>query len=166
MASALVDQIAIVLFIGLLVWAALNDFKTYLIPNSVSFSVALLYPAHVLASAAAVDWLGAMIVAGAVLAIGFVMFAMRWAGGGDVKLLAAVSLWAGPNQILAFILLTTLAGGLLAALTGSHLRYLRPWPSGALAPDEAQAIKLRTSVPYGIAIALGGMWLAGKMIVH
>lgn len=166
MASAFVDQIAIVIFIGLLAWAAVSDFKTYLIPNSVSLGVALLYPAHVLASPVAVDWAGALVVAACVLAVGFVMFAMRLAGGGDVKLLAAASLWAGPAQALPFLLLTTLAGGLLAAMTMNYLRYVRPWPSDMLAPDEAAALKLRATVPYGIAIALGGLWVAVHMIAR
>jgi prepilin peptidase CpaA len=166
MASAFVDQIAIVAFLGLLAWAALSDFRTYLIPNSVSLGVAVLYPAHVLASAAPVDWAGALVVAGCVLLVGFVMFAMRLAGGGDVKLLAAASLWAGPAQILPFVLLTTLAGGLLAAMTLNYLRYVRPWPSNALAADESAALKLRGTVPYGIAIALGGLWLVVQMFAH
>lgn len=165
MASAFINHVAILMFVGLLGWAAISDFRTYLIPNSVSLSVAVLYPAHVLASPAPVEWRSAVVVAAAMLAAGFVLFAMRYAGGGDIKLAAAVALWAGPSQILAFVLLTTLAGGALALVTGSHLRFFRPWPDGALAPDEASAIKLRTSVPYGIAIAIGGIWLATRILL-
>ena len=166
MASAFVDQIAIVTFVGLLGWAAFSDFKTYLIPNSVSLAVIGLYPAHVIASPIAVDWIGAVLVAACVLAAGFVLFAMRLAGGGDIKLLVAVSLWAGPAQIFPFLIFTTLAGGLLSLVTLTHLRHIRPWPSDALAPDEAAALKLRMSVPYGIAIALGGIWLVVRMYAH
>jgi len=160
MASAFVDHVAILMFAGLLSWAAVSDFRTYLIPNSVSISVAILYPAHVLASPVPVDWLGALVVGFAALIVGFAMFALRYAGGGDVKLLAATALWAGPQNILPFLLLTTLAGGMIALLTGTHFRFMRPWPDSALAPDEAAALKLRSSVPYGMAIAAGGLWLA------
>ena len=166
MASAFIDQFTIMLFVGLLAWAAFNDFRTYLIPNSVSLSVALLYPAHVLASPVPIDWVGALIVAFAMLAVGIIMFALKYAGGGDIKLLAAAALWAGPTQALGFILLTTLAGGGLALLTESYLQYLRPWPTGALAADESAAIKLHGSVPYGIAIAVGGLWLAIQILQH
>lgn len=166
MASAFVDQIAIVVFVGLLAWAAFSDFKTYLIPNSVSLAIVALYPAHVLASPVPIDWAGALVLAGCVLAAGFILFALRLAGGGDVKLLVAATLWAGPAQALPFLLLTTLAGGLLAAMTLNYLRYVRPWPSDVLAPDEAAALKLRASVPYGIAIALGGVWVAAHMIAR
>jgi len=163
MASAFVDHMAILIFVGLLAWAAVSDFRRYLIPNSISLSVAVLYPAHVLASPLAVDWQGAVVVAGAALATGFVLFALRYAGGGDVKLLAATALWAGPEKIVAFLLLTTIAGGVLAMIAGNHLRFLRPWPDGAAAPDEAAAVKLHGSVPYGIAIAIGGFWLAAHL---
>jgi len=164
MASAFIDQFTIVLFVGLLAWAGFSDFRTYLIPNSVSFSVALLYPAHVLASPVPVDWVGALIVGFVMLAVGIVMFALKYAGGGDVKLLAAAALWAGPSQVLGFVLLTTLAGGGLAILTESYLQHLRPWPTGALAADESAAVKLHSSVPYGIAIAIGGLWLTIQIL--
>jgi prepilin peptidase CpaA len=164
MASAFVDQIAIFLFVSLLVWAAISDYRTYLIPNAVSISVAILYVAHVLASPVPVDWIGAVAGTGAVLAVGFFLFAMRYAGGGDVKLVAATSLWAGPHLILGFFLLTTLFGAGLALVTGRFLQFMRPWPASALAADEAAALKLRTSVPYGIAIAVGGLWVAVQIV--
>jgi prepilin peptidase CpaA len=160
MASAFINHVIIMMFVGLLAWAAVSDFRTYLIPNSVSISVAVLYPAHVLASPVPVDWPAGLIVGAVMLAVGFVLFALRYAGGGDAKLLAAVSLWAGPQNILPFLLLTTLVGGGIALVTGNYLRFMRPWPDSALAPDEAAALKLQTSVPYGIAIAAGGLWLA------
>lgn len=162
MASALVDHVVILMFVGLLVWAAVCDFRTYLIPNSVSISVAALFPAHVLASPMPVDWLSALVVAAAVLATGIVLFAFRVAGGGDVKLLAATALWAGSSQIVAFLLVTSLVGGVLAGFIGGY-RYFRPWPSGAIARDDTMAVKLHASVPYGIAIASGGLWLAAQM---
>lgn len=163
MASAFINHVTIIMFAGLLAWAAVSDFRTYLIPNSVSISVAVLYPAHVLASAVPVDWQGGLVVGFAAFVVGFAMFALRYAGGGDVKLLAATALWAGPQNILPFLLLTTLAGGMIALLTGTHFRFMRPWPDSALAPDETAALKLRSSVPYGIAIAAGGLWLAVQM---
>ena len=85
MASAFINHVTIWMFVGLLVWAAVSDFRTYLIPNSISVSIAVLYPAHVIASPVAVDWPHAALAAVAMLAVGFALFAMRYAGGGDVK---------------------------------------------------------------------------------
>ena len=78
-------------------------------------------------------------------------------GGGDIKLLTATALWMGPGEILAFLFITAIAGLALTVLTIRHLRYLRPWPATALASDQTAVLKRRQSVPYGIAIALGGI---------
>ena len=66
------------------------------------------------ASPMPVAWLGALAVAAAVFVFGFVLFARQLIGGGDVKLIAAVSLWAGPEHLALFALVTSLAGGVLA----------------------------------------------------
>lgn len=165
MASAFINHVTIMIFAGLLGWAAVSDYRTYLIPNSVSLSIAALYPAYVIASPVPIDWPLGLAVGAGVLAVGFVLFALRYAGGGDVKLLAVVALWAGPGHVFPFLVLTTIAGGVLAFATATHLRYLRPFPALALAPDEASATKLQSSVPYGMAIALGGLWLVTQILV-
>ena len=67
-------------------------------------------------------------------------------GGGDVKLLAAGALWLGAAALGPFLLATVLAGGVLAVaflLAG----LLRRRAAGAAA----------ASLPYGIAIAAGGI---------
>lgn len=164
MSAALIDQTVVVFFIGLLAWAAVSDYRDYIIPNSVSLSLAVLYFAHVAASPVPVEWLGALAVAAAVLAVGLVLFAFSIAGGGDIKLLAATVLWAGPDLAMPFLVIMALAGGVLALATASHLRFLRPMPSGAVAPDDETALKLRRSVPYAIAIATAGAWVAGRLL--
>ncbi|KAF1037385.1 MAG: hypothetical protein GAK33_03318 [Burkholderia lata] len=69
-----------------------------------------------------------------------------WIGGGDVKLAAAVFLWAGPT--LAFPVLTGVgAGGVLCGVTLLALRPRRAAPVRAVATR---------GVPYGVALALGG----------
>jgi prepilin peptidase CpaA len=143
--------------IGLLAWAAVTDYRTYLIPNRISLAIAALYPVYVMTQPADVDWQGALVVASAFLVIGVLLFRFGIVGGGDIKLLTAMALWVGPGEILAFLFITAIAGLALTVLTISHLRYLRPWPAPALASDEAAVLKLRQSVPYGIAIALGGI---------
>jgi prepilin peptidase CpaA len=165
MTTGLVDHIVVAGLIGLLTWAAASDFRSYTIPNNVALSIAVLYPAHVAASPAAVDWVGGAAVAAVILTVGIVLFALRVAGGGDVKLLAATALWAGPAQIVPFLLLVSVTGAVLAMAAASHLHFIRPWPSGALAPDQEAAVKLRQSVPYGIAIAAGGLWVASRMLL-
>jgi prepilin peptidase CpaA len=70
-------------------------------------------------------------------------------GGGDVKLIAAGVLWTGAGAAGEFLLATAIAGGVLA---GAFLLQAR------LAPRPEGAARVRPpSLPYGIAIAAGGI---------
>lgn len=156
----LVDRLALTAFAGLLVWAAWSDLRSYIIPNRICLAIAALFPAHVLATGAFELIPGSLAAAAATFAAGFALFAFRVAGGGDVKLMTAVALWAGPHQILGFLVMTALAGGLLAALLAA-----RAWREHAtLHPDGTLGVRIwairETKVPYGAAIALGGLYIA------
>ena len=80
---------------------------------------------------------------------GTALFAVGLMGGGDVKLLAAASVWFGTASTVDFLLVTVLAGGGLACvfLVRRGARRMAGGPS-AHAAD---------SLPYGVAIALGGI---------
>ena len=102
-----------------------------------------------------------------VLLAGMLVWWFGWLGGGDVKLIAALSLWAGPTHLAAFLLATALLGGVLGLAM-----LLTPWfaRSAALAPIVA-ALHVRLpdaimtgsmsptapSLPYGLAIAAAGL---------
>jgi prepilin peptidase CpaA len=162
-------------FLSLLIAGALTDLSERRIPNCVTAAVVLLYPLHVLASPAPVPWLPALGVAALVFAIGFTVFACGWIGGGDVKLIAAVSLWAGQEHIVLFMIATSLAGGVLAlaALSwqrlllgplGLHLEALGLFggrPAGGGGEPAAPA-----TLPYGVAIAAGGILVALQLMKH
>lgn len=77
-------------------------------------------------------------------------------GGGDVKLAAAASLFAGPALILDFITVTALVGGLLSVAT---LAGARLGPVASTGGCTVRA-RLRGNLPYGPAIAVGGLWVA------
>ena len=53
--------------------------------------------------------------------------------GGDVKLYAAVALWAGPTYILPLVLITGLAGLALALMVRSASHYLKWYDVGGAA---------------------------------
>lgn len=156
----LVDRLALTAFAGLLVWAAWSDLRAYIIPNRLCIAVAALFPAHILAIGTPEIVPGALAAAGATFLAGFALFAFRIAGGGDVKLMTVVALWAGPVRIADFLIMTALAGGLLAALLAA-----RAWREHAEAvPGGSTGLRLvairDTKVPYGAAIALGGLYVA------
>ena len=67
-------------------------------------------------------------------------FAAHWVGGGDVKLLAALGLWADFRAAPALLACIFIAGGVIAAL------------SLAVRRGRVSAAK---GVPYGVAIAVG-----------
>ena len=77
----------------------------------------------------------ALACAAVVFGAGTAAFAAGALGGGDVKLLAAASLFAGPGLISDFLLVTALAGGVLglAVLAGA--------PIGPAAPAADAAIR-------------------------
>ena len=159
------DRLALTVFAGLLVWAAWSDLRDFLIPNRICLAIAMLFPAHVAAAGTLEVVPGALAAAAATFTAGFALFAFRIAGGGDVKLMTAVALWAGPAQIVSFLFMTALAGGLLAALLAA-----RAWRREAEAnPDGTMGLRLiairDTKVPYGAAIAVGGLYIAAGVPV-
>lgn len=144
-------------FAAIMAFAAAMDLLTMRIPNKVSlalvgaFVVAAplmgLPPGQILMHVAA----GAL-----VLALGIVLFAVGGFGGGDAKLLAAGALWVGLDQLLPFLVLTTIMGGILAL---AILRYrTRPMILGSYTPGWAIDLhKPGSGIPYGIAIAASGL---------
>jgi prepilin peptidase CpaA len=160
----LVDRLALTAFAALLVWAAWSDLRDYIIPNRISLAIATLYPAHVMAMGDVQVIPGALVVATIVFAVGFAFFALRIAGGGDVKLITVAALWAGHPQIIDFLFVTAMAGGILAAFLA-----IRAWRENAdYAPDGSLILRLsairETKVPYGAAIAGGGLYIvAGSL---
>jgi prepilin peptidase CpaA len=97
-----------------------------------------------------------------------VLFAMGGMGMGDVKLAAAIGAWIGPSQLLLALVLTGLAGGVMAlvwALAGGFLGELLKgsgdlllgWKKrGTLAHPELQLANPRArKMPYAPAIAIG-----------
>jgi prepilin peptidase CpaA len=113
-ANLLVSQIVVAAFVGLLIAAAISDVRQLIIPNRYCAAIVLLYPIYVLTAPQGVDWSAGAIVGAVALAIGFLLFAMRLAGGGDVKFFAAVAVWAGTDLLDQYVFATALVGGLIA----------------------------------------------------
>lgn len=102
-----------------------------------------------------------------VLLAGLVLFQFGLMGGGDVKLMAVLSLWVGHTQLLTFLIVTSLAGGVLVVL----VPVLRPaeymlaniwWAlvrrlPETYRPDLPHCLSAHPSMglPYGLAIATG-----------
>jgi len=136
------------LLIGLaaiLVVAAVVDARTFTISNRLNLTVALLAPVY-WTSIALAPWPGFAIqlaAGAAVFALLSVAFCAGMMGGGDVKLAAALALWFPPALTVKFLFLMSLAGGVLTlALVAWHY---------------ARKCQGRPQIPYGVAIAFGGL---------
>lgn len=136
----------IALAIALLI-AAFTDIRSRQISNKLNLAIAIGAPVFWWSSGLSL-WpdvamqLGVAVAAFAVLAG---MFALGLMGGGDVKLLTALALWIEPTAFLQLIIIMALAGGVLTIVMGAW-HFLRRQ-------------KERLAIPYGVAIAFGGLWV-------
>ncbi|HKD58430.1 MAG TPA: prepilin peptidase, partial [Hyphomicrobiaceae bacterium] len=98
-------------------FAAAMDLFTMKIPNAISLLLVLAF--FPMALFAGFDpWSFAVHLAAGVLmlVVGVLLFIAGWFGGGDAKLMAAVGLWIGADNLLAYALYVALAGGLIAVV--------------------------------------------------
>jgi prepilin peptidase CpaA len=142
------------LLAAMLVWIAVVDVRTYTISDRINAAIALLAPVYWLAAGVPL-WPDAAIRVGVGVVV-FMLFAgmfyLNVMGGGDVKLAGALALWFTPYETLTLIVVMSIAGGLLTlvVLAGHRLRRKEGRPE----------------VPYGVAIAVGGMWLLAQRFLN
>ncbi len=146
-----------VLFPGLMVLAASMDFLTMRIPNRIPAALTLGY--FVLAATARLPPQAVLydVSCGlAILVMTFIMFSLRWIGGGDAKLAAATALWIGWGSILDYGVTASICGGVLTV--GLLMARARPLPTiFAQHPGIARLHAREAGVPYGIALAVAGL---------
>jgi prepilin peptidase CpaA len=149
----MLEYSALIIFPALMAYAAVSDLLTMTIPNKVSLALVVSFTAFAVLSGLAWDVVLMHVAAGAlVLTICFAMFAFGWIGGGDAKLAAATALWLGFHTLMEYLLISTIAGGLLTLAILS----LRGWPLPSFALRWTWLSRLHDracGVPYGIALA-------------
>ncbi len=153
----------------LLVMAAIWDIRFRLIPNVLSIAVFALALFHIFLEVQWAEATGYLLVGTAAFFCGMVIYAFDWFGGGDVKLIAALAFWAGPEHILTLFIVTTLAGGVLgliylasaffhkspAVLIGANWFFESMFKKPA--PEFFVGGIKNIELPYGVAIAVGGV---------
>ena len=147
----------------LLLYVATMDIATRLIRNEICLVLALLGIAGQLASPMQV---AESLIAAAILLLMLIAIHQHgWMGGGDVKLLVALAIGLPLMGVIQLLTITALAGGVLALvhLMMRILPYPRLAPAGSSFVRRVYAIErwrhLRHApLPYGVAIACGGIW--------
>ena len=152
--ESLLSWVLLGLLAALLVVAIVFDLKSRTIPNSLNLAVALLAIPFWWVSGLPF-WPDAAIqvgVAGLVFGLFALVFALGGMGGGDVKLIAAIALWLPWEAVIVLLVLMSLAGGALTLVMVARQR---------LAGSDA-----KLEIPYGVAIAFGGLWLIGQRFLY
>jgi prepilin peptidase CpaA len=142
------------LLAAMLLAACWWDVKSRTIPNELNIAIALLAIPFWWSTGLPL-WPDAAIQVG-IAAIVFGLFAIAFAigamGGGDVKLIGALALWLPFQALVLLLVVMSLAGGVLTA--AMYVRH-------RLKADEG-----RLEVPYGLAIAFGGLWLISERFLN
>src|SRR3954454_3219739 len=134
--------------------AAVVDVRTFTISNRLNLTVALLAPVY-WASVALSPWPGIAVQVAAAVTVFILLagaFSAGMMGGGDVKLAAALALWFSPFTTIHFLVLTSLAGGVLTLVV--------------LAVHRARKREGRPEIPYGVAIAFGGLAILAQRFLN
>lgn len=135
--------------------AAFEDFRRLVIPNLLPILLCAVWPAYFAVAPSLSGGLASIGCALAVFLLGALLFARGYLGGGDVKLLSAAALWAGPAGLATLLLLTAILGGVLALFLllpiGGQLAISARLMLGQPALPGTHGLAM--PVPYGVAIA-------------
>lgn len=147
----------LVIFPALIAYAAASDLVSMTISNRLCFLLVAAFGATAVAVGMPLLEVSWHVAAGLMmLVICFGCFAAGWIGGGDAKLSAAIALWFGFEPLFDYMLISTLAGGML---TLAILQYRKsPIPRFASGWGFAQMLHgANKGVPYGIALAFAAL---------
>lgn len=134
------------------IYAAFTDVKRLEIDNWISLAVIGLFIIYGLTSP--VIWLAHVLVMIVILIFGLVLMKTDVMGGGDVKLITALSLWAGVQHLPLLLISISIAGAVAALVTiGLQKTTIIKKDTGLAWIDQARAGG--SKVAYGVAIAIG-----------
>ena len=146
--------ILLFLLAALLVAAGIEDARTREIANSKTAAIALLAPLWWFANGMA-PWPDMAIqigIAVAVFALFCLLFQIGVMGGGDVKLIAALSLWMPLGAFMVMLMVMSVAGGVLTI--------------GMLIARAVRRGHAPIEVPYGIAIAFAALFVLREPLLN
>ncbi len=151
------------IFPALALYAALNDFRHYRIPNWLNLAIfGSFFPVALLLGMPWQVMLWHVIGFAAVFGVMFVAFMvvpLGKFGGGDAKMIAAAAIWVDWNNLPDYIVMIALAGGVLAVIMwvwrALQIEY-GVWMHGDATLRKVMSYQVK--LPYGAAIAAGGIY--------
>lgn len=147
----------IILLLGAAIFAAVAycDIRTRRIPNEFIVALLALAAVRLALDGNPTSALYTLEANAALFVATFLLFWRGLLGGGDVKLMVATGFLIGYHDVLQYLVVMSVSGGLMAVaiLAGEKLRLRRA--SAAAEHEEAAA---RLTVPYGAAIAIAGVF--------
>lgn len=142
--------------------AGISDLVSFRIPNIFSAILAAVFIPFALVAGLSAGDIGVHFgLAALVLLVGFFLFSAGLLGAGDAKLLAASALWIGGSDLTLYLLIVSLAGGILAlAILMWRRTPMPPWvlKIGWINQIYVPAQKGR-DVPYAVAMAVALLWV-------
>ena len=140
----------------LVIW---QDVTSFTIRNWLNALVLVLYPVMLVVTPSSVDIPHALMVFGGTFVVMALLFGAGFIGGGDAKLIMALSLWVGSKMIIGFVMYMAFIGGALAIA----ILMLRPgiiYAFGRMGKLEKlprifnyHESARKVPLPYGVAIA-------------
>jgi len=158
-----VQTVIVVLAMGAFIAAAYVDVRRRRIPNALSYLIGSLGLLRILLMGDPMTAGWTLVAAAGVLVVAFMFFWGGTFGGGDAKLLTGAVLLIGYRDLIGFLFLMSVFGGVLALaiLIGDRLiPRVRGAMQRAAAPDVSAPAAPRDvwpTVPYGVAISAASM---------
>jgi prepilin peptidase CpaA len=137
--------LSIALLACLLISAGVEDVRRREIANWKNAAIALLAPLWWWSNGVALwpDLVLQLSAAVVIFAFFCVAFHFGWMGGGDVKMIGALSLWLPLTALVGMLLVMSIIGGMLTLIMVAEHRVRR----------KTEPLE----VPYGVAIAIAGL---------
>ena len=151
--TTIMETLPLLLMLPILVIGAYTDLRDLRIPNELSIFARTLFCCCALFIPID-EVLMRLLAAGLVFVTGFVLFILRFFGGGDVKLLTVLMLFI-PSQSLMLYAYVFSASMLIGILLIVHLR-----KTPFQATETWASVQQANTFPMGISIAMSGIFHA------
>lgn len=158
--------------LALSVFASYEDFRKMQIPNYIPIFIGVIFFGAYFLEYASNTLLGTdihifqglkshLFAFAITFVISFAMFSFKMIGGGDSKLAAAISLWAGLHYLSGFLIVMAFAGGLVGVVS-LYFKKAKPFKHPEFSVWVSKTQSGEGVVPYGIALGVAAVFVFYK----